>query len=107
MTLQTDLRYALRDSLRDYLTLAQVAAELPPARDGKPHHVQTIRNWIVEGRKVPGGRIVHLNGARFPRGWMVLRKDLQTFLDELTAAYRGVEDPSGPTPAAPAPASQA
>jgi hypothetical protein len=99
--MQTDLRYTMKSALRDSLSLAEVSARLPPTRGGRPVHVQTIRNWIVDGRKVPDGRIFHLLGTRFPHGWRVLPEDLDDFLAQLTAACMGIDDPSGPPALAP------
>jgi hypothetical protein len=82
--------------------LLQVSAQLPCTREGRPVHPQTIRNWIVVGRKGPAGQVIKLRGRRFPGGWRVKPEDLDGFLDELTAACMKIDDPSGP--AAPDPA---
>jgi hypothetical protein len=92
-------------TLRGYWSLLQVQAELPSTREGRPVHPQTLRNWIVIGRKAPNGQVIKLKGKRFPGGWRVRPEDLGTFLDELTAACMRFDDPSGPVP--PPPTTQA
>jgi hypothetical protein len=94
-------------TLRESWSLLQVSAELPSTRDGRPVHPQTVRNWIVIGRKAPDGRVIKLRGRRFPGGWRVLPEDLTAFLDELTSACMNVSDPSGPPAPDPAPTTAA
>lgn len=66
------------------LALADAAAIIPPARNGRKTHISTILRWILQGAKAPDGRRVRLEAARIGGRWFTSREALERFSERLT-----------------------
>src|SRR5438045_1552712 len=84
----------------------QAAKLIPPLRrklgeDGRPEdiptHPATITRWILKGLRTPDGRLVKLEAARLPSGWVTTADALAEFLAAITP--RTVAQEPGPTAA--------
>ena len=87
-----------QSTLQQSWSLLQVSAQLPCTREGRPVHPQTIRNWIVVGRKGPAGQVIKLRGRRFPGGWRVKPEDQRPLRSSRTREPPGerLRYPAGP-----------
>jgi hypothetical protein len=81
---------------QEYLTLTQVAEQLPRGRTGKLVYSSTIARWITIGVRITGGKRVMLRGVRLPGGWRTTQDWVDEFLDGLTRAP--IEDANRPAP---------
>jgi hypothetical protein len=79
-----------------YLSLAQAARRVPPTRQDRPVHVSTLTRWITKGVRKADGTLTKLKARRFPGGWKVTSEALDEFLDELTRAALGENEPAEP-----------
>ena len=86
MTTPAALPLAAPTATTKYLTLPQVAGQLPAGRTGKPAYSSTIARWIIHGVRITGGRRVMLRGVRLPGGWRTRQEWVDAFLEELTRA---------------------
>ena len=76
------------------IPLAAATALVPPARQGKKTHFQTVLRWVIHGSKGPSGSRIRLEAVRLGGRWMTSREALQRFAERLTpvlAALTGDE----------------
>jgi hypothetical protein len=62
------------------LSLGQAARRLPSARNGRAVSPSTVWRWLLIGVKLPGGRRVHLEGARISGRWLTSGPALARFI---------------------------
>jgi hypothetical protein len=68
------------------LTLAEAAAALPPIDGQDGFHGATVRVWVLQGFRLPDGRVVRLGASKKGGGWRIRMESLNRFLRELRAA---------------------
>ena len=83
------------------LSVAQIARQSPPTKDGRPVHPSTVNKWITRGVKLPDKSILKLRAIRYPGGWSVSPDDLDQFLATLTAVALGEDAPESDSAPAP------
>src|SRR5207253_5918892 len=66
------------------IPLAIAAALVPPARNGKRTHFQTLYRWVIHGATGPSGTRIRLEAIRLGGRWMTSREALQRFAERLT-----------------------
>jgi hypothetical protein len=82
------------------LSLAEVAALLPPGRRGKRPHLSCVLRWITRGAPGPDGKPVRLRAARVGGRWFSSREAVAEFIEALTPRF------DAPAAEAPRPASK-
>jgi hypothetical protein len=77
------------------LSLDEAAERLPAGRSGQATAPSTVFRWIVTGYRLPGGRLVRLDGVKVGRRWLTSVEALHRFADALTAEARPALAPEG------------
>jgi hypothetical protein len=89
-------------TLETPVSLATLARQVPPARNGKRCHLSTILRWITNGAKAPDGTIVRLEGRRLGGRWLTSREALTRFMERLTPKLDDANDEPSATARTPA-----
>ena len=64
----------------ELISFRELAAQIPPARNGRPVHVSTLHRWRVHGLKK-----VRLDAIRIGGAWYTSSAAFQRFCDGVTA----------------------
>jgi hypothetical protein len=81
----------------DSLTLAQVAARVPSHR-GEGHSTPSrISRWVNPGHKLPGGRVVKLEAAKFGAAVLTSKAALERFIAAINSDAQA-DAPQQPKP---------
>lgn len=71
------------------ISLSAAARMLPPGRRGRPVSLSCVLRWVLEGVRLPSGRVVRLDAVRLGGRWLTSVEALQRFADAQTPRLDG------------------